>query len=85
MTFTNLKNEYERHHPDGHFFDRDTLKFFGERESEMRVLKDLVSLTDIGGEKHICYILSSRQRPPYGKPRRKYHYFDTNTFEHVVI
>lgn len=79
-----LKSRYEQKHPHGHFFDPDTLKFFGERLSEMRVLKDKALVTDYAGETHTCWILSSRQRPPFGKPFRKYHYFDTETYEDII-
>lgn len=30
MTPSELKHQYESKHPDGHFFDRKTLKFFGD-------------------------------------------------------
>lgn len=83
-TIDHLISRYYDRHPDGHFFDRDTLKFFGERRSEMRLLKGTVEITDACGEKHTCYVISSRQRPgPPLKPRRKYHYFDVETLEDV--
>lgn len=30
MTPSQLKAEYQRHNPDGHFFDRKTMSFFGD-------------------------------------------------------
>ena len=45
-----LISEYQRMHPNGHFFDRDTLKFFGETVSSMRLLKGTVKVTDSMGE-----------------------------------
>lgn len=71
-------------HPNSHFFDKKTLKFFGETLSTMRLLKDKLTVTDSSGEKHTCYVLSSRQRLYNGKTRRFYHYFDENTLEHVI-
>ena len=85
MTVQQLIREYQTRDPHGHFFDRDTLKFFGERMSEMRVLKDLSEVTDVLGEKHICYVLSSYQRKHPCGPRRAYHYFDTITFDNIVV
>lgn len=84
MTVETLKREYERNHPQGHFFDRETLRWFGERFSEMRVLKAKALIKDYYGEEHLCYILSSVQRPPWGKPFRKYHYFDVETFDDII-
>lgn len=85
-TVGDLADAYYRSHPDGHFFDPGTLKFFGERRSEMRLLKGTVKITSAGGYEHECYVLSSVQRPgPPLKPRRKYHYFDVETFEDVCV
>lgn len=67
-----LISEYQRMHPNGHFFDRDTLKFFGETVSSMRLLKGTVKATDSMGEEHTCYILSSLQKKHPMGPRRAY-------------
>ena len=78
-----LKYNYEKHNPDGEFFNSSNLKFFGERWSEMRVLKNTTTITDCCNEKHECYVLSSLQRNAPGGAKRAYHYFDVNTFEIV--
>jgi hypothetical protein len=83
MTVDNLISNYRQSQPKGHFFDPDTLKFFGERYSEMRVLKELAEKTDYSGKKHKCYVLSSYQRKAPGGPRRAYHYFDAETFRPI--
>lgn len=86
ITIDQLKTRYYEHNPEGHFFDGKTLKFFGERFSEMRVLKGTVNVTSAGGYEHECYMVSSRQRPGMGlAPKRVYHYFDVETFEHVIV
>lgn len=84
MTVSKLINEYQSKHPHGHFFDRDTLKFFGERISEMRVLQGIAIVEDYSGEKHKCYVLSSLQRKAPSGAKRTYHYFDTTTFDNVI-
>lgn len=78
-----LIREYQRHNPNGHYFDHDTLKFFGERISEMRVLKGTFTITDLSGTPHECYMLSSLQRKNPAGPKRHYEYFDVNTFDSV--
>ena len=85
MTVYTLIDQYHIHNPGGHYFDHDTLKFFGERISDMRVLKDTVEITSAGGEKHTCYVLSSLQRKHPSGPRREHSYFDINTFEYVIV
>ncbi len=75
---------YQEANPEGHFFDKDTLKFFRERESEMRVLCKVALVTDFHGEEHECYVLSSLQRNYPGGARRSYAYFDMHTFEHII-
>lgn len=84
MNTYKLIANYHKNNPHGHFFDADTLRFFGERVSEMRVLKKTIEILDIGGEKHDCFVLSSLQRKAPGGMRRAYHYFDVATFEEVI-
>lgn len=81
MTYWKLREEYYKHNPNGHFFDGDTLRFFGERVSEMRVYKKTEVVKDYYGNEHECYVLSSYQRKNPAGPRRKWHYFDVETFE----
>lgn len=85
MEVYQLIRRYSESHPTGHFFDRETLKFFGERISEMRVLKGTVEVNDVCGKSHECYILSSLQRNHPFKPTRVYHYFDSTTFDHIIL
>ena len=85
MTVYGLINRYnEKHGYNGHFFDRETLRFCGEHVSEMRVLKGFSTIRDGSGVVHKCYCLSSLQRKAPGGPRRKYSYFDVETFDHTL-
>lgn len=84
MTVYELKACYLEKHPNGHFFDSDTLKFFGETLSTMRVLRETVQKRDSMGEMHTCYVLSKQSKDFSGKKRRTYAYFDMETFEYVV-
>lgn len=83
MTFYELKNQIEKHNPGTHYFDRDTLRFFGERLSEMYVLKNTVVVRDYYGHFHTCYVLSKYSRNYPGGPRRTYAYFGVETFKAV--
>jgi len=87
MEFWELKEKIENKGGESHFFDHDTLKFFGERLSDMRVLKDTVNITDYSGDVHECYVISvTRRKNAFGpcKPYRFYHYFDVNTYQHIT-
>lgn len=84
MGIYDLIYKYYQHHPTGHYFDSDTLRFFGERKSEMRVLKGTVKITDVCGDEHECYVVSSIQHKHPIKPTRHYAYFDTTSFEHIL-
>lgn len=79
MSPETLAYEHRTRHPKSHFFDVDTLKFFGERMSEMRVLQNT---EEVNG--HKCFVLSSVQRPMERMKYRVYHYFDTETFDEVI-
>ena len=82
---TELINAYYQKNPDGHYFDRDTLKFFGERVSDMRLLKGTVKIKDISGKEHEAYVISRLQREYPGGARRTYAYFDVNTVTDIII
>lgn len=84
MTVYELKAMHEEKHPKSHFFDPDTLKFFGETLSTMRVLKYPAEIKDISGETHECYVLSKRSRKFDDRYYRTYAYFDTTTLEQVI-
>lgn len=83
MEVYELRDRYLESNPDGHFFDKETLKFFGERWSDMKVSKDLVDIKDYRGNVHTCYELVSKQRNAPGGTRTAYHYFDKDTFDLV--
>ena len=79
-----IKAYYEKN-PDGHYFDQETLKFFGERLSDMRLLKKTVKIKDIRGVEREAYVISRLQRKHPGGPRRTYAYFDVNTLTDISI
>ena len=80
-----LVRAYYDKHPRGHYFDHDTLKFFGERISDMRLSKDTVTITDISGDVHEAYVVSRLQRKYPGGSRRTLAYFDTTTLDDIII
>lgn len=75
--------DYEKKNPAGHYFDRKTLKFFGERLSDMRVLKQTAEIVDYSNITHQCYIVSRLQRKHPNGPTRNYAYFDVNTLDDI--
>jgi len=84
MNVYSLIDRHKSMNPDSTFFSHDTLKFFGERISDMNILKDTVKITDYCGEEHECYVLSTLQRKhPLGK-RRAHYYFDTTSYERII-
>ena len=85
MTIYEFVQKYHRAQPGGHFFDRQTLEFFGERLSEMRVLRDTATITAEDGKTHECYVLSRFQRKHPRGPRRTYAFFDIETLDDVGV
>lgn len=83
-TVYDLKNAHEQAFPGSHYFDTETLKFFGERLSDMYVLKDTVIVKSVDGEEHECYVLSKHQKRYDGKYIRCYDYFDVKTLEQII-
>lgn len=85
MTVERLMRLHNANYPDSHFFDRDTLRFFGERISEMRVLKGTYKVSDGAGNEYEAYCLSSLQRKHPCGPRRHYSYFEVSTFKYLYV
>lgn len=82
MTVYGLKERHMNAYPNSHFFDYETLKFFGERMSDMRIMKNTTTIEQ-NEKKHECYVLSVRQFKNPNGPARAYFYFDTSTYELV--
>ena len=76
-------HDYYAKHPNGHYFDKDTLKFFGERLSDMRIYKTVEVKGDYQGTKHKCYVISRLQRKHPNGPKRTLAYFDVETLEDI--
>ena len=86
--YTNIyafKEDYYHANPSGHYFDSDTLKFFGERLSEMRISKGTTHIKDICGRDHEAYTISRYQRKYPGGARRTLAYFDVETLDDITI
>ncbi len=86
MSIYEFKRLYEKKHKD-YMFSDDTLKFFGESLSRMRVLKNKKIIKDCLGIEHNCYVVAS-VRTIYGfqrcKPYTHYIYFDDKTLTHII-
>lgn len=76
--------QHEKAHPTSKFFNEETLKYFGERRSDMYLYKETEKVISAGGDPHICYRLRSKQRKAPGGPKTVYHFFDVNTLAQVI-
>lgn len=76
--------EYKKRHPDGHYFDNDTLKFWGEKICDMRLSKRL-HYVEVGNSVYNCYKLTVPAKDPFddNKPFDHITYFDEQTFSPV--
>ena len=81
--FYSFYRDYETKVHD-HFFDHDTLKFFGERLSEMRLLKGTSKIIDNMGDKREVYVISSYQHKAPKGLERTHHYFDVETLQNII-
>ena len=82
MRVAELISEYRVKNPEGHFFDRETLRFFGEKVSEMRY-NGLTEITDYRGHRREVHELRTVQRFEGLGKRWKLHFFDPDTFDQV--
>jgi len=63
------------------FFSHDTLKAFGERLSEMRLLKGTRHITNNCGDEVEVYVISVYQHKAPAGCRRRYRYFNIDTLD----
>jgi len=81
MTPQEFIKRYKKKHPESHFFDEDTLEFFGEQISEMKLSGPVNYI--VNGEDTEVYILDTHQHNAPGGPVWKSHFFRANDFESV--
>lgn len=82
MTASDLKWKYQMKHPDGHFFDRETMKFFGDTMSNYGVRANTVNVVESDGNVVECYVLYRRRATKHGLTRSAY--FSVDTFEKIL-
>lgn len=82
-TVDQLVKAYRTAHPNGHYFDEETLRFFGEKLSDMKVLDETATITYPTGETHECYVLEKISRDFSGRKMRTRGYFDVNTLKTI--
>ena len=80
MTASTLKFKVQR--TGSHFFDRDSMRFFGDTMSNYYVSRYIVGITDSMGDIHQCYALTRRHAVKDNQQGTAY--FDTETFEHII-
>ena len=78
MKVQELVKNYKANNPNGYFFERKTLKFFGETLSTMKVSKELV---EFQGKQ--CYELITYQKNSPFKNKTGKFYFDCETFKYI--
>ena len=80
MTAAQLKYNYELNNPEGFFFDRSSMKFFGDTMSNFGVRSS--EFENWQGEIIQCWELYRRRPVKHGL--QSSHYFDKATFKQVV-
>lgn len=81
LTPSQLKAKYIEHNPDGHFFDKETLKHWGNRMKDMTVNPIITPIKDCDSELHYVYVLYINS--PTEQHDVKTYYFDSETFKLV--
>lgn len=82
ITLNQLIEEYKKRN--NHYFDKETLKHWGERLSDMRILENTVVKTDFQGNIHECIVLSKISKDYQGNKYRNYDYFDVVTLNRII-
>ena len=82
MTVYELKRKHEEHFPESVFFDKETLKYWGNRLSEMKVDKETRMVTDSKDVIHECYVLYIKHHKII--QGTKLYYFDIHTYQQIL-
>lgn len=78
MTPGELKYQYQLHNPDGHFFDRKTMAFFGDTMRNFRVRAACIETMD--GSRDVWELYRAK---PVKRDLAKPHYFCKSTYKIV--
>lgn len=82
MNKSELKYNHELHNPDSCFFDRSTMRFFGDTMSNYYVPRKTVIVTRIDGSKVECYELRRIKPVKHGICGSSF--FDAVTFKRIL-
>lgn len=82
MTPAELKRLVESAGTEPHFFDRASMRFFGDTMKNYAVTSKPVTITTYSGETHACYEL--RRKRPVKNGLQSSVYFDTTTLKRVI-
>lgn len=82
--FYSFLNDYRITHPQSYYFSPATLKFFGERLSDMRILSKTKKVKDSYGQEFECFVLSKSSKNWNNKRIRTYAYFNTENLDQVI-
>ena len=66
MTSSELKYQHERNNPDGYFFCRKTMSFFGDTMRNYAVSKQPVTIKTPSGDNVECYELRRKRAVRHG-------------------
>lgn len=81
MNASTLKHLYQTHNPDGHYFERSTMRFFGDTMSNYAVSSQTVKVRTHSGEIVECYVL--RRKHPVKHGLKDPTFFSSVTFDKV--
>lgn len=84
MTVRELIKEYKRTHEDEHFFDTNTLNYWGEKINKMRISSEIKNVKDFDGTIRQCYMISVNQDKAPTQPFKVRHYFEVSTFDWIA-
>ena len=80
LTPSDLKHKVQQ--TGSHFFDRETMQFFGDTMSNYSVSRHVVEITDSMGDTYQCYALGRKRAVKDNNKATSY--FDVETFEHIL-
>jgi hypothetical protein len=82
MTPSDLKYTILGHHPESFFFDRKTMKFFGDTMANYGVRAKPVTVANSRGIEHTCWELYRKRAVKHGLGDSTF--FDTTSLKRII-
>lgn len=82
--FYKFLEDFKKENPESYFFSKDTLHFFGESLTDMKILPNIQNIKSSSGEAVECFVLSKKSKNWNNKRIQNDAYFSTENLKRII-